>query len=101
MNAERRSFFRVIMQTAWALYRADLRGPTPRTFAEALGGAWRWMKAQAARIAAAPQWAKSPRSAPVAFRSMLHSPTRRGLTGKAYAYTLSGQAGRITSRIGA
>lgn len=101
MTPARRSFLKDVMEMAWGLFRAEQHGPSPRTFADALCGSWRWFKGRAARVASQPKWATSPRAAPVAFKSMLQSPIRRSLSGKAYAYSLSGDAGRITSRLGA
>lgn len=39
-NETRRS----VMTVAWSLFRAALTAGEPRTFADALAGAWRWVK---------------------------------------------------------
>lgn len=98
MTSSRRQTLRQIMQLAWSLYRAELHGPTPRTFANALAGAWKWTKGAAARVAAAPRWTAG--NTRVAFGSMLQSPIRRELTGSTYAGRKAWEAGRVTSRIG-
>lgn len=91
---------RQVMLLAWSLYRAELRGANPRTFADALAGAWRWVKNTAARIAAAPRWAKGAQPRHVSFGSMLASPIRRSLTGQAYAGVRARQAGYTTAQMG-
>ena len=91
---------RQVMLLAWSLYRAEVRGPNPRTFADALAGAWRWIKNTAARVAAAPRWAKGAQPRHVSFGSMLASPIRRSLTGQAYAGVNAARAGYVTSALG-
>ncbi|MES2343657.1 MAG: hypothetical protein V4597_18465 [Pseudomonadota bacterium] len=87
------------MRLAWGLYRAELSGPSPRTFADALAGSWRWYKRGATRSASAPAWVKG-RPAHVSFGSMLQSPIRRSLAGKAYANTTAARLGYVTSMVG-
>jgi hypothetical protein len=100
MSQARRTFLRDLMALAWDLYRSELHGPEPRTFADALAGAWRWMKRKAERIAADPRWAKGSRPRTVAFGTMLQSPIRRSLSGQAYADTRAREAGYLTSMVG-
>ncbi len=97
MQAAQRQRLRKIMQLAWGLYRADLNGPEPRTFADALAGAWRWTKRNEAT--AAPAWAKGSRPRSVAFASMVQSPIRRSLSGP-YTNARAYSAGYVTSRLG-
>lgn len=101
MSPERRQALREVMTTAWGLYRAELRGPSPRTFADALAGAWRWIKGCAARMSAQPRWARgsSPRTLYMAPATV--SPIRRTLSGQPYAGDIAFRAGRLTSRLGA
>ncbi|HZZ32386.1 MAG TPA: hypothetical protein VFE10_10370 [Phenylobacterium sp.] len=101
MNAQQRLFLKETMDLAWGLYRAELRGPDPRTFAQSLAGAWRWMKGAAARKAAAPAWARGTHARTMSLGSMVQSPIRRSLSGAAYAGRRSWEAGRTTTRIGA
>ncbi len=75
------------------------RSGSPRTFADALAGSWRWSKARAARMAAAPRWTKGQR-AHVSFGSMVQSPIRRSLIGKPYASTTAARMGYLTSTLG-
>lgn len=98
MTDARRTFLRSLMELAWGLYRAELNGPTPRTFANALSGAWRFMKRQA--TLAAPKWATMTGPRHVAFRSMLQSPIRRSLRGQPYADTRARSLGYVTSMVG-
>lgn len=98
-STARRAFLRSVMQMAWSLYRAELSGPTPRTFADALSGAWGWFKARADRIANGPTWAKGARPMHLPMRSMLQSPIRRGLSGP-YAGARARSAGYVTSMLG-
>lgn len=91
---------REVMLLAWGLYRAELHGANPRSFANALAGAWRWIKGAAARAAAAPRWAKGAQPRHVSFGSMLASPIRRGLSGQAYAGVKAARAGYVTSVLG-
>lgn len=74
MTTAYRNRLREIMQTAWGLYRAD---PT-RTFADALAGAWRWVRKLEGWTP--PAWATQPGRA--VFRSMVSSPIRRSLSGQ-------------------
>jgi hypothetical protein len=99
MNQQRRDTLRRIMALAWSLYRAELNGPSPRTFANALAGAWSWFKGKAARIAAAPQWARGG-TVHVRLSSMGMSPVSRSLQGQAYAGRKAWDAGRVTTSLG-
>ena len=99
MNHIRRQTLRNIMNLAWSLYRAELGGPSPRTFSDALAGAWRWTKAAAARIAEAPTWAKGRKSR-VSFAPLVQSPIGRSLTGARFAGVHVAGAGYTTSRLG-
>lgn len=101
MTTARRTFLRDVMELAWGLFRADRGGPEPRAFADALAGAWRWMKGHAARMAKAPAWAKGSRPRTVALNTMLQSPIRRSLSSQPYAETRARAAGYLTSKIGA
>jgi len=95
MTTERRNFLRLVMQTAWGLFNADAKGPNPRTFADALAGAWRFCKRSAAAVA--PRWAKQ--GAPVALASMIRSPIRRAARGP-FAGVNAAHAGYVTSAFG-
>lgn len=99
MTQARRKFLRELMEMAWGLFRAEQHGSDPRTFADALAGSWQWFKRCAARLASAPAWVKS-RPAHVSFGSMLQSPIRRSLAGKAYANTTAARQGYVTSMVG-
>jgi hypothetical protein len=98
MTPARRTYLKNIMDLAWGLYRAELNGPCPRTFANALSGAWAWTKRQAA--AAKPAWANGTHSRTLYLASPVQSPIRRATVGP-YAFDRSYRAGRLTSRLGA
>lgn len=98
MNPTRKSFLRDVMQMAWGLYRAELSGPTPRTFANALSGAWGWFKARAARAASNAAFL-ARHAGGVAYGSMLQSPIRRSLSGP-YRGAQLRAAGYTTSSVG-
>lgn len=100
MNTDRRQTLRDVMETAWSLYRAELRGPTPITFAKALAGAWAWVKGRAARAAANAAWVRRNIGRTVAFGSLVASPIRRSLSGQAYAGDRARSAGYVTSVMG-
>lgn len=87
------------MELAWSLYRAELSGPAPRTFPNALAGAWAWSKARADRAAANVGFMARAKSGTIAFRSMVQSPIRRSLSGP-YAADRARSAGYLTSKIG-
>lgn len=97
MNTERRETLRQVMQTAWGLFRAEAGR---RTFADALAGAWRWVKNSAARAAANAAWAARNRGRTVSYGTMLQSPIRRSLGAQPYAGRRAGEAGYVTSMIG-
>jgi hypothetical protein len=88
---------REIMKLAWGLFRAEANGPNPRTFADALAGAWRWIKGAAARLAAAPRWTQGTQARTVSFGTMLQSPIRRRVGSGWSAY----KAERVTAAVGA
>lgn len=90
---------RTVMSLAWGLFRAELNGPAPRTFADALAGAWRFLKRQAER--AAPAWAKGSKARQIRFAPVVSSPIARTLSGQSYAGVRAASAGFLTSRIGA
>jgi hypothetical protein len=100
MKTERRAYLKDVMLLAWGLYRAELNGPSPRTFADALTGAWRWMKGNTARAGEQPRWAQGSRPRTVSFGTMLQSPIRRSMAGQAYAGTRAAEAGYLTSIMG-
>ena len=83
---------RDVMATAWGLFRAD----PARTFANALAGAWAWIKGRAARVAANAAWLARAAGRTVAFGSMLQSPIRRRVGNGWCAY----KAERTTTRFG-
>jgi hypothetical protein len=87
------------MAMAWGLYRAELNGPDPRTFADALAGAWRVRKRS--EVWGALPWADRSRPRHLRIRSMVQSPIRRSLGGQPYASTRAAGAGYLTSRLGA
>ena len=84
-----------VMATAWGLFRAD----PARSFADALAGAWAWIKGRAARVAANAAWLARVGGRTVSYGSTLQSPIRRSLTGP-YAATRANAAGYITTSLG-
>ena len=86
---------REVMTAAWGLVRAD----PARSFADALTGAWRWVRNSAARVAEAAAWMARNAGHEVAFRSMIRSPIRRALAGP-YAACRARSAGYVTSIVG-
>ena len=99
MNPARRAFLRDVMETAWSLYRAELRGPSPRTFANALAGAWAWVKGRAARAVSNAAFLRRHRGG-VAFGSLIGSPIRRSLGSAPHAGDRFRTACATTSRLG-
>jgi hypothetical protein len=100
-NQTRRDTLRRIMVLAWDFYRTDLRSSHPRSFADALAGAWRWVKRTAERAAADVAWvrkvkARGGRMSP----SLIRSPIQRSLSGSRYAGTADHQAAYTTARMG-
>lgn len=89
---------RDIMILAWRKFRFE-HGAI--TFAAALRHAWSWHKGAVAREAATERYCSAPQRREIAFCHTAQSPIRRSLTGKAYAYSLARDAGRLTSRLGA
>lgn len=100
MNPARRAFLRDVMEMAWSLYRAELKGPSPRTFANALAGSWVWYKGREARLAKAPAWAKATGPRQLSLRSMLQSSIRRDLGGQPHAGDRFRTANYTTSVLG-
>lgn len=98
MTDARRTFLRELMQLAWSLYRAEQGGPNPRTFVNALAGAWRWAKASPERRAANQRWAF--RRTRVAYGSLVQSPIRRGLGDQPHAGDRFRSATYTTSVVG-
>jgi hypothetical protein len=98
MTEAHRNFLRSVMAVAWSKYRYE-RGAV--TFAAALRHAWTWHKGAADREAQAERYRSAPAHRTIEYRQPVQSPIRRSLTGKAYAFTLSREAGRVTSRLGA
>lgn len=86
---------REVMSTAWALFRSD----PARTFADALAGAWRWIKGRAARAVEAAAWMGRYAGRTVVFAAPVQSPIRRSLSGP-YAATQARAAGYLTSMVG-
>lgn len=72
---------REVMMMAWGLYRAEANGPNPRTFADALAGAWRWVKKAAERAVEAAAWMARHAGRTVYFGRQIGSPTYRTLRG--------------------
>jgi len=97
MNTPHRETLRKIMVTAWGLFRAD----PARGFADALAGAWRWVKRAADRAAEAAAWMRRARGKNVRFGSMVQSPIRRATAAQPYAGAAFARANYLTSRIGA
>lgn len=100
MTQERRTYLKDLMNLAWSLFRAEQNGPNPRTFADALAGAWQWTKSRAERVAANQRWLNRASGREVSFGSMLQSPIRRSLTGQVYAGRRAWEAGRVTTSVG-
>ena len=101
MTPARRAFLSGLLSRAWSIWRArDLPGVNCASFADALRRAWAWEKAATDRAEADARYRSAPARATVQLRSMLQSPIRRGLTGKAYANGLFRDAGRVTSALG-
>ena len=98
MTARERTNLRHVMQMAWGLYRAELNGPDPRTFANALVGAWGVRKCSSnwERL----PWSDVPTPRYMRLRSMVQSPISRSLSGQHYAGTRAASAGYLTSRLG-
>lgn len=89
---------RQVMVTAWDFYRTDLRSSHPRTFADALAGAWRFIKELA--TVKLPSWARGSGRRTVQFGSLSQSPIERSLTGKAYSGWRSHKAAYTTASVG-
>lgn len=93
MNQERRDFLRKVMSQAWAIYRQrHIPGCNVRSFGDAMRNAWAWLRRNA--IPAAPV------TRHLRLNTMVASPIRRSLGGKAYAYTDARWAGRTTTAMG-
>lgn len=82
------------MLLAWRIFRSRrVGGSNVKTFADAMRNAWSWVKRQALPPV--------PAGPTLHLRSMLRSPIRRSLGGRAYAGRMSWDAGRVTSGVGA
>lgn len=99
MSQVRKNTLRDIMLLAWGLFRAERHGPSPRTFSDALMGAWRWFKGRPSRRADQPAWAKGERPMHLPLRSMVQSPIRRSLSGPCRE-ARARSAGYLTSMVG-
>ena len=101
MNLARRATLSDLMRRAWSIWRArTVPGVNCASFADAMRRAWAWEKAASARAEADDRYRSAPARATVQLRSMLQSPIRRGLTGRAYANGMFRDAGRVTSALG-
>jgi hypothetical protein len=101
MKPQRRQFLREIMVLAWDLYRTDLRSSHPRTFADALAGAWRWTKRKAERQAETAAWVRRVKANDGKLSpSLIRSPIRRSLTGHRYVGACDFAAAYSTARLG-
>lgn len=89
---------REVMELAWDLFRAAAKEANPRTFANALAGAWRWVKGRAERLAKAPKWTRT--GGHVRLNTMLQSPVRRSLGAQAYAGVSAARADYVTTCVG-
>lgn len=98
MTSHRRIQLRHIMQLAWGLFRAEQGGPNPRTFADALAGAWRFRKRTAEWDAL--RWLDEPQPRHIRFRSTSSSPIRQSLTGQRFATGRAASASYAVSRFG-
>lgn len=95
MTAHRQRLSQV-MTLAWSRYRfAILGGSRALSFSEALRGAWRWVKDEGARAAAAAAWATNPR--PIVH---LRSPVSSAISRRLGTGWQDRNASRLTSRIG-
>jgi len=99
MTQARRNTLRDLMLLAWDLFRAEQHGPSPRTFADALMGAWRWFKGRPVRRAVAPLWANGDRPMHLPLRSMVQSPIRRSISGT-HRESRARSLGYVTSTLG-
>lgn len=96
-TATHREMLRKVMNAAWGLFRAE----PGRGFADALAGAWRWVKRAAERVAEAAAWTRRTSGKHVRMASMIRSPIRRAMAGQPYAGVAFARANYLTSRIGA
>jgi hypothetical protein len=90
---------RDIMKLAWGLYRSD-QGPGRgnRSFADALAGAWRFHKRNAA--AKPSRWARGRKPRFVHLTGSAYSPADRALQGQPWARPASWQKGGEVARLG-
>jgi hypothetical protein len=101
MTTERREFLRKVMVLARELYRTDLRSSHPRTFADALAGAWRWTKRAAQRATETAVWVRTVKANGGQLSpSLIRSPIRRSLAGQRHASAKDFSAAYTTARLG-
>ena len=86
---------RRIMSLAWDLFRSD----RDRTFADALRGAWKFIRGLAKTAAEFRGRARGARHVMLS-RSLIRSPIERASSTQRYAGAADGQAARLTSRLG-
>jgi hypothetical protein len=86
---------RRIMSVAWDLFRTDRN----RTFADALRGAWKFIRGLTKAVAAFRSRARGARHIMFS-RSLIRSPNQRATSTQRYAGAADGHAARITSRLG-
>lgn len=96
MTDTRRSYLRRIMGLAWDLFRSD----PGRTFADALRGAWKFIRGMAKTAAAFRSRACGARHIMLS-PSLIRSPNERATSTQFRAGDADRHAARITSRIGA
>ncbi|MDI1365810.1 MAG: hypothetical protein PSX79_13285 [bacterium] len=90
---------REVMELAWDLFRSALGTADARSFADALKGAWRYMKKMATWQP--PKWARGSGARTVQLSPTLYrSPIARALQGQAYASNKAHKAAYMTARLG-
>ena len=87
---------RRIMSLTWDLFRTD----GERTFADALRGAWKFIRGLAKTAAQFCGRARGARHIMLS-RSLIRSPNQRATSTQRYAGAVDLRAARITSRLGA
>lgn len=97
LNQRHRETLRKVMTAAWGLFRADAGR---RSFADALKGAWAWVKRSAERQEEAAGFMRRAAGKRVVLNSMVQSPIRRRLGNQPYAGATFARANYLTSRIG-
>ncbi len=96
MTDTRRNYLRRIMGLAWDLFRSD---PT-RTFADALRGSWKFIRATAKASQAFRARSRGARHVMLS-PSLIHSPASRVTSTQRYPGVADCRAGITISRIGA